>query len=149
MQFIKNISDLRAHIRSLEIKKLDHELFLNQKVASIKQTFTWPINTFHKLTGFITGKNTEDIGITDKTNKIDFVKLTSRVIIPFVLNKIFFRKSNFIVKTIISLASQGAISSINKNTVAHWVDKLTHYVKSKTKKKNTLYDNLPADSKTN
>ncbi|TAE35243.1 MAG: hypothetical protein EAY66_09430 [Sphingobacteriales bacterium] len=145
---IKNINDLQSHIHSLELKRVEHELFLRQKAASIEENLMGLLKTYSYITSFFKGNTWTAEGNTEKNDKSDWVTILTRVVVPFALNKVFFKKSSFIVKSLISLVSQGAISSVNKNTVAGWVDMLTDFIKSKTKKKQPLYDGIPPDSET-
>ncbi len=145
---IKNINDLQSHIHSLEIKRVEHEIYLRQKAASIEENLMGLLKTYSYITGFFKGNTRPAEGNAKKNDNPDWVTMFTRVVVPFALNKVFFRKSSFIVKSLISLVSQGAISSVNKNTVAGWVDMLTDYIKSKTKKKQPLYDAIPPDSET-
>lgn len=149
MKHIKNIADLEIHIRQLEFQKAEHEIYLHQKVESIKESIAAPLKFYNRIIGMISGKpNDNENGVLDGDNKPDWINLLARVGIPYALNKLVFRKSGFIIKTLISLFSQGAITSVNKNNLAGWVDKVTDFVKSKTKKKPVLDYGIPPDSET-
>lgn len=142
---IKNISDLRTHIANLETQKNHHENYLFTKIENIKNTITRPF-TFVK---HYTNSLLTNLGVNvNKNAKTDWVNLLARVAIPFALNKLFFGKAGFIAKTLISVFSQGAISNVNKNSVSHWVDALTGFIKSKTRKNKTLDYGIPPDSET-
>ena len=47
----------------------------------------------------------------------DMVGLLSRIVLPFALNKTLFRNSNFIVKTLVGIASQKASHFISEDSV--------------------------------
>ncbi len=148
MKNIKNIADLQIHILNLEFAKNEHEIYLQQKVESVKERLASPLKFFNRITNMFSAKTNslENVGVNNQ--KADWVNLIARVGVPFVINKLIFRKSNFIIKTLITLASQGAIKSVNKNSVAHLVDVVTGFVKSKTKKKQVLDYGIPPDSET-
>jgi hypothetical protein len=149
MKNIKNIADLQIHIRELEFQKAEHEIYLHQKVESLKHSIAAPLNFYKKVMGIISGKpNSNENGILDGDQKPDWVTLLARVGIPFALNKLIFRKSGFIIKTLISLFSQSAITSVNKHNLASWVDKISGFIKSNTKKKTVLDYGIPPDSET-
>ncbi|TAF46341.1 MAG: hypothetical protein EAZ51_02275 [Sphingobacteriales bacterium] len=143
MQHIKTIADLRAHINTLEIKKNEHEIFLQPKINAIKSTLLFGLNTYHRIFGFFIGQTPFKLKGAKNIYQNDWVNLLSRFILPYILNKLFLKKSNFIVKALISLLSQAAITSVNKSSVANLVDKITQFVKSKTHKKQTDCDNIP------
>lgn len=148
MNNIKNIADLQIHIRNLEFAKNEHEIYLQQKVESVKERLASPLKFFNHISTMFSAKTNLLENVGPNNQKADWVNLIARVGVPFVINKLIFRKSNFIIKTIITLVSQGAIKSVNKNSVAHWVDVVTGFVKSKTKKKPVLDYGIPPDSET-
>jgi hypothetical protein len=149
MKNIQNIADLQIHIRDLEFQKAEHEIYLHQKVESLKEKIALPLKFYKRITGMISGKpNSSKDGILDGDHKPDWINLLARVGIPFALNKLIFRKSGFIIKTLISLFSQSAITSVNKNNLASWVDKISGFIKSNTKKKRVLDYGIPPDSET-
>jgi hypothetical protein len=67
----------------------------------------------------------------DKNNKIvstgffrsDNMKLLSRLAIPFVLNRTLFRRSSLLVKAMVNLVSQKAISQVSKAGAVNLLDK--------------------------
>lgn len=148
MKNIKNLADLQIHILNLEFAKNEHEIYLQQKVESVKERLASPLKFFNRITSMFIGKANLPQNAGSSNQKADWVNLLARVGVPFVINKLLFRKSGFVVKTLISLFSQGAIKSVNKNSVAHLVDVVTGFVKSKTKKKQVLDYGIPPDSET-
>lgn len=146
MKNIKNIADLQIHILNLEFAKTEHEIYLQQKVSEVKQRLASPLKFYNRITSMFSGKENSQQNTSSNSEKPDWVNLLARVGVPFVINKLVFKKSGFIVKALISLFSQGAITSVNKNSVAHWVDVVTGFVKSKTKKKPVLDYGIPPDS---
>lgn len=148
MNNIKNIADLQIHIRNLEFAKNEHEIYLKEKVEAVKERLASPLKLFNRLTNMFSGKLNMLQSGNSSNQKPDWVNLVARVGIPFVINKLVFNKSGFIVKSLISLVSQGAITSVNKNSVSNLVDKVTDFVKSKTKKKPVLDYGIPPDSET-
>ncbi len=148
MKNIKNLADLQIHILNLEFAKKEHEIYLQEKVVAVKERLAKPLKLYNRITSMFSGKTKVLENANVKNNKLDWVNLLARVGVPFVINKLVFRKSGFIVKTLFSLISQGAITSVNKNSVASLVDVVTGFVKSKTKKKPVLDYGIPPDSET-
>lgn len=147
MMDIKNIADLKMRIFDLEFKKKDHEIYLQQKVADVKDRLAGPLKLYQRFTGMFLGKTKFTPIDNNKTERgADWVNLLARVGVPFLLNKLLFNKAGFIAKTLISLVSQSAVTSVNKNSVAHLVDVVTGFVKSKTKKKKPFDYGIPPDS---
>lgn len=148
MKYIKSLADLQIHIRNLEFATNEHEIFLEQKVEAIKERLASPLKLYKRITNMFSGK-VNALQNSEKANlKPDWVNLVARVGIPFVINKLVFNKSGFFVKSLISVFSQGAITSVNRNSVANLVDIVTKFIKSKTKKKVGLDYGIPPDSET-
>ena len=129
---IKNISDLRARIISLEIKKQEDEIYFNQKFTSIKSKLLSPFSFVKNL---FTGKNTSSNPLSEPL-KSDYITYLGRVLLPMLLNRTVLRNKGFILKTIVSFLTQKTINStfFNKEVLSSWVDKATIFVRSKTKK---------------
>jgi hypothetical protein len=71
------------------------------------------------------------------------VQLASRFLLPFTLNKTLFRRSNFLIKMLVRIASQRVSRLINEKSVGTIWDKIKTLVSSKTKKENNLYKGIP------
>ncbi|HEX7367761.1 MAG TPA: hypothetical protein VF273_11725 [Pelobium sp.] len=143
---ITNLSQLRARIAYLKIKKVEDEIYFNQKFESIKEKYTHPFKFAKNLLSSV-------LGSKNFAGSADWVTSLGRIFFPMILNKTLLRNSGGIIKTMVSLVSQKAInySVFNKEVLAGWVDKITHLVKSKTKKEQKLrFDDygIPPESET-
>jgi len=125
---ITNLEQLRAKITLLKIRKAEDEIFFHQKYQSIKNKITHPLDFLKEL---VFGN-----GHANNHQKADWVTSIGRIFLPFFLNKTILRNRGIFVKTIASLFSQKVVSSdiLNKNTIAHWIDAVTGFIKTKTKK---------------
>ena len=107
---INNITDLRNEIARLQLARDEQEV-------AIKEHFSSPsaiINTAAAGLGL-------DKGLGGFFKADDIISLVSRFVLPLVLNKTLFRKSNFIIKTIVGMLSQSASGYINeKNLASVW-----------------------------
>ncbi|MGV8877932.1 MAG: hypothetical protein ACOH2A_02755 [Sphingobacteriaceae bacterium] len=118
---IKNLNDLQTEIARLESLKVYQETHLKDRFKS-------------PLAIFSTVKSLFSSG--DENAKSDFLKtdllgLISRFILPVALNKTLFRKSGFIVKMLITLASQKASGFINEGSVTSIIDKVKNFIRPK------------------
>jgi len=121
---INNINDLRNEIARLRVVK-------NEQEAAIKQHFSSPsaiISTV--ISGF--GSDSSKGGFFKAD---DLISLVSRFVLPFALNKTFFRHSNFIVKAIVGVLSQSASGFINEKSLTSVWDKIKAIIPQKWTKK--------------
>ncbi|HVW97188.1 MAG TPA: hypothetical protein VHA56_14550 [Mucilaginibacter sp.] len=133
---IKNISDLRGEIYRL--KQLEVE---QGKAIGLRfKNFSTTISTL----GTLFPKSLTPDGKSSSFFDQDLVGLISRFVLPFTLNKTIFRKSNFIVKTIVGLVSQKASHFISEDTVVGLWDKVKSLFEKKEKKpSNTERNSIP------
>jgi len=125
---ITDIHELKAATARLQILEGDQKMVLQQRLNS-------PAAIFDSLmTGF--PKKTATMGnVTPSFLHRDMLRLLSRVVIPFTLNKTLFRKSNFLVKLLVSLVSQKAAGLINEPASENLLTKFKAAFKSLTTKK--------------
>ncbi|MDB5016939.1 MAG: hypothetical protein JWQ84_1771 [Mucilaginibacter sp.] len=132
---IRNISDLRGEIYRLK------ELELEQSTA-LKTRFKNPLVIFSTIKSLF-AKPADADGTKSNFFEQDLVSLVSRFILPFTLNKTLFRHSNFIIKTIVGLASQKASRFITEDSVTGIWDKVSSFVKSKFKHESAADKRIP------
>ena len=133
---VKNIDELRLEIYRL--KGLE-----KQQSAVIREHFKNPLTIFSSFTSLFSGKQQGEGIKKEGVFNLDIVQLISGILLPFTLNKTIFRRSNFLVKAIVRLFSQKASVFINESSVGSLWDKIKTLIPGKTKKENTLYNNLP------
>ena len=127
---IMNVHDLKSEITRLKILKDVQE-------KAIGDHFKSPAAIFHTITSIFKGSSpsSDGKGVLGDLGSIfghpDMISLLSRVVVPFILNKTLFRKSNFIIKTIVSLVSQRAASFINEKSAMSVWDKIKSFIPTK------------------
>nr|WP_294895961.1 hypothetical protein [uncultured Pedobacter sp.] len=128
---ITNLAQLQERIVLLKVKKVEDEIYFNQKYEAIKQKVQHPFKFVKDLVSSIAFGNTGNIA-----GKADWATTIGRIFFPMVLNKTVLKNSGVIIKTLVSLFSQRAInySVFNKDVLSGWIDKATDFVKAKTKK---------------
>lgn len=127
MASISNIQDLQAEIARLTVAQKEQQEALGKRFNSPGATLSTVMTLFPR-----TGEGTQ----ISKILKQDIIGLLSRVALPFALNKTFFRKSNFIVKTLVGLASQKASHFISEASVSNaWHSLLGLFSKKEKKAK--------------
>ncbi|MGN6178056.1 MAG: hypothetical protein ACTHNW_02680 [Mucilaginibacter sp.] len=112
---IKNSWELREEI--IRLRALEEE-----QAAAIKERFSSPAAAFSAVYSLFP----KPAGGGSRTNIFnqDFVSILSRFLLPLTLNKTLFRKSGFIVKTLVGLVSQKASGYINEDSVVGLWDKV-------------------------
>jgi hypothetical protein len=145
---ISNIDDLRSEILRLKLQQFHHEAVIEQDINKIKDKFRIPSILLNKVNTWF-GDNTKG---ADKTSN-DWVTNALRIGLPVALNKLVFGRSNFIIKSLVAMLSQKAATSVNKDTLTHWIDKASHWIRgaaiSRKEKRKRPHDyGIPPDSET-
>lgn len=141
---IENIDTLRSELVRLKMQQYQLEHSMQQDVSAIREQLTSPMKLL-----FGVGQEKALTG----SHKDDWVTGVLRVALPFALNSMVFKRSGFIIKTLVTLASQKAAGNFNRDTFANMVDKVTGIVKNfkmpKSKKPMMHRDyGIPPDSET-
>jgi len=106
---INNIDDLKAEIYHLKVQEDRQRYALRQRFNSPSKIFGTVKSLFSKpTTGGIYGKS----GL-----KRDYFAILSGIILPVTLKRTLFRKSNFIVKSLVGVASKKASKFITEDSV--------------------------------
>lgn len=144
---IENIDDLRLEIGRLEFQCVQQEAILTHRAKAILNKIQTPLNLVDKLHSWFGGNNDDK-----HKDDHDWVSSALQAILPMALDKIFFRKSGFIVKTLAALASQNAATLISKSTIIGLISKFSDWLKNSKRNKNedhnTFDFGVPPDSET-
>lgn len=115
---ILNREQLVAEINRLEALKHEQELILKPQLNS-------PANIFASVVKLFKGSGGDSQKFTEVFKAKDFYGVAAKFIMPLLLNKTLFRKSNFIVKAIVAMVSQRAGSAVNQNLVENITNKIS------------------------
>ena len=133
-----SLAELRAEIDFLKVKKFKDE-------EALKEGFKSPSAIL------VIFKTDSKKTFTQDLLHQDIFTNISRVLLPLLLNGVFFKKSSFITKTLITFLSQKAATQVNSNKLSGILDKFTSMFKSngKAQRSPTLRDyGIPPDSET-
>ncbi len=108
---IKSISDLQDEI--FRLRTLE-----TQQSVALKARFSSPSAIFSSVLTLFPRSADSDGVRTPGLFHPDILNLVSRFVIPLTLNKTLFKKSNFIVKTLVGLVSQKASNYVNEESVS-------------------------------
>lgn len=148
---INNVDELRAEIARLELLQQEQEGYLNDQLDLLKDKLASPIHWFKKVTSWIPNLNKGPRPAYSSNPQADWLTNSLRVALPFLLNKVIFRKAGFIKKTLLVFASQKAASAINQNRITAVVDKIASFIRpSKPPRVNQKMRDygIPPDSET-
>lgn len=112
-----SLAELRAEIDFLKVKAFKDE-------EALKDGFKSPSAIF--------GLFKTDSGKSSFAHDLmqqDIFTNISRVVLPLLLNGVFFKKSGFITKTLITFLSQKAAKQVNSDRVSGILDKFTSIFK--------------------
>jgi hypothetical protein len=118
---VENIDSLRSELLRLKMQQYQLEHSMKQDVAAIKEQFKSPMKLL-----FGVGQEKALTG----SHQDDWVTGVLRVAMPLALNSLIFKRSGFIVKTLVTLFSQKAAGNVNKDTFSNLVDRVTGFVKN-------------------
>ncbi|TZF85733.1 hypothetical protein FW774_01270 (plasmid) [Pedobacter sp. BS3] len=115
---IKTFADLQERIQVLRLKTEVEERVIAEKFHS-------PAATFSTILSLFKGKGNQSF--LQEIIHEDFVTAISRFVLPTLLNSVFFRKSNFIIKALVTLFSQKAAKNIDSNVLTDVVSKVKSF----------------------
>lgn len=119
---INNIEELQSEISRLEALKVEQHKALATRFDGPGAIFSTVLSLFPKSAA------------TDAIKGQDLLGLLSRFLLPFALNKTVFSKSNFLVKTLVGIASQKASHFISEDAVSGVWGKVSSLFNKITKK---------------
>lgn len=120
-----SLAELQAEIKFLKVQQFKQEEVLKDQLSSPKAIFATVAHLFKTSSG-------KQSLVKDLVNQ-DFITNISRVVLPLFLNGVVFKRSGFIVKTLVTFLSQKAAKQVNSHAVSGIVDKITHFFKKKDK----------------
>jgi hypothetical protein len=120
---ITNAAALRAEIERLKGIEQQQSAALLDRINTPPALFATVTSLFPKLQGL------------PKAGAIkgDIVGMIARILLPLTLNKTVFRKSNFIVKALVTFTTQRLSRFISEDNVIGVVQKLTNLFSKKSK----------------
>ncbi|WP_207533664.1 hypothetical protein [Desertivirga arenae] len=123
-----SLAELQAEVQYLKVQQFKQEEVLKEKLSSPKEIFKAVTSLFKSDTG-------KRQSFTSELMNQDLITNITRVILPLLLNGVVFKKSGFIVKTLMTFISQKAATQVNSHTLSGLVDKVTGIFKKKDAQK--------------
>lgn len=164
---INNSEELKNEIVRLCRLRKEQESYLNDQYKLLKNKAQAPsrflgavastIPGVNLVTGLFSSMGSKSNGKVD--NKADWLTRATQFALPLVLNRTLLKNSGWLKKSLVLLASEGAVGQINKDKISNFVGRVADYIRpKKSKKKHNKIkaideeenDNfgIPADSET-
>ena len=123
---INNIEDLRLEIYRLKMVE-------EQQAQAIRRRFSSPSAIFSTVFSLFPKSQNPDGTKGGGIFHLDFVQMISSFLLPLTLNKTLFRRSNFLIKGLVTMVTRRASRFINEESVTNIWDKVKSFVPDKFK----------------
>lgn len=131
---ITNLNELQAEIVRLKLLKTEQEAYLGDQFILLKEKVNKPIQMVQNVFSFLP-KGKSNVSLGEKAGfREDWLTKTLRVGLPFLVNRIFFRKAGYFKRLMLGLVSSQAAGFLNKDRLIQGVDALTSWLRKKTTK---------------
>lgn len=119
----KNLAELQAEIEVLKVRQFQQEEF-------IKDSFKRPMAVYHSIKRLMNTANTRT------NNGLDFIKHdlisgVSRLVLPAIMNGVFFKRSNVIIKSLVWILSQNMAKKVDGEAITGVVDSAKKFITEK------------------
>lgn len=141
---IETLEDLRSEIIHLELQCAQQEEVISFHINSVVERLASPFKMLQKVSSWFGAGDGKD-----KKESHDWLSNTFFTLLPIALDKVFFRKSGFLVKTLATFAAQNAANFITKDAVwdvVHSVAEWMKNIRSKVGKDDKFNFGVPPDS---
>lgn len=148
---IQNIQELRDEISRLKVLKYEQESYLTDQFQLLQDKLNGPARFIQKIGGIFTGSSDNKSDVS--RFKSDWLTSSLRVSLPFLFNRVLFRKAGVLKKAMLVLASQRVANFINVDRITTLIDKITNMIRPKAdekrfRKKRRVDYGIPPDSET-
>ncbi len=148
---IRNIEELRAEIERLKALRSEQEAYLGDQFKALEYKFQAPSRLYHRALSFFPSAKEALLSVGGNSIKgTDWVTNSLKIGLPFLFNKVLFRKAGFIKKGLLLLASQQAATFLNQERLSGIIDSITSLITplKKDRKVDTTDFGIPPDSET-
>ena len=142
---INNSEELKNELLRLNKLRKEQEVYLGDQYNLLKNKVQTPTRILGAVTSGIPGvglvkglfsslgKSKDVVGNSD--GKSDWLTKATQLVLPLVLNRTLLKNSGWLKKSLVLLASEGAVGQINKDKVSSFVGKIAEYIRPKKSKK--------------
>ncbi|MCY4780853.1 hypothetical protein ORI89_14430 [Sphingobacterium sp. UT-1RO-CII-1] len=151
---IRSVRDLKAEIARLTLRKTEQEAYLSDQYRLLNKKINGPIRFFNTLVSYVPGTGVlrgvvsgVRQTVTGNNKDADWLTKVLSLAAPFVLNSTLLKKSGWLKKALVLIASEKAVGQINQNSISNVITKVSSFIspKNKKKKKKTVVDSAYSD----
>lgn len=142
---INNTEELKIELVRLSRLKKEQESYLGDQYKLLKNKVETPSRVINAVASNMPGvslikglfssvtasKSTEH----NSHEKSDWLNKATRIGLPLLLNRTLLKNSGWLKKSLVLLASEGAVGQINQDKISSFVGKITDYIRPKKSKK--------------
>lgn len=136
---INNLDDLLNEIARVDTLREEQEEYLADQFRLLKEKVEAPIRMANRVFDFIPGSNMlkSAVSVVRKTSdkKSDWLTKLLQFATPMVLNRTILRNAGWFKKAAVVLASETAVSQVNKSSISSAVSGLANLIRPKNKPK--------------
>lgn len=139
---IRNVKDLKAEMARLTVRKAEQEAYLSDQYRLLNRKISEPIRFFNNIISYVPGTGMLKgvvsglrQTVSGQNKDADWLTKALSLAAPFVLNSTLLKKSGWLKKALVLIASEKAVGQINQNSVSGLINKVTAFVKPKRSKK--------------
>lgn len=139
---IRSVRDLKAEIARLTLRKMEQEAYLSDQYRLLNKKINGPIRFFNNLVSYVPGTGVLKgvvsgvrQTVTGNNKDADWLTKALSLAAPFILNSTLLKKSGWLKKALVLIASEKAVGQINQNSISNVISKVTSFISPKNKKK--------------
>lgn len=140
---INNIEDLLSEISRVDALREEQEAYLKNQYDLLKKKVEQPFRIAGRIFDFVPGvgllKSATSAIRKSETGKADWLTRSLQLIMPLVLNRTVLRNAGWFKKVAVALASETAVSQVNKSSVSAAISGIANFIRPKNKKKAKVY----------
>lgn len=139
MNKISNVAELQAEIARLKNLKVEQESYLQFQMDILKEKVNKPVHFFQNIFSFLPDSANifNKVGANKTGFHEDWLTKSLKIGLPFLVNRVFFRKAGYIKRILMGLLSTQAAGFFNKERLVNVIDGITSWIKKASKEKNT------------
>lgn len=134
---INNLDDLMDEIVRVDTLREEQEEYLGDQFSLLKEKVEQPIRVINRVFSLIPGSNMlkSAVSAVRKTGdkKSDWLTKVLQLATPLVLNRTILRNAGWFKKAAVVLASETAVSQVNKSSISAAVSGIANFIRPKNK----------------
>ncbi|MCA5006000.1 hypothetical protein [Sphingobacterium bovistauri] len=145
---INNSAELKTELVRLSRLRKEQEIYLGDQYTFLRNKIQTPSRVIGAVASNIPGfglvkdvfsflgkANSETTASSPSNTKSDWFTKVAKLALPLVLNRTVLKNSGWLKKSLVLLASEGAMGQVSKDKVSSFVGKIANFVRPEKSKK--------------